>query len=253
MTSDPRPVRMFSALAAAFALLVGGLGLAACGGGQTRSAVFVVIDETDSYVEFARETLPIDLNLLTNQCVQEECYLLVDGLTESSLRTGRLPVNRELVIPESQADGGALERQAQETLVAQVLTDIQSNLHLGTEGECSDVIGALRAAVNALATHPELDPSIVMFSDGMTNCESFDLREIDRSQTGIDAAVDDLDRSGAIPDMDGITLRIVGGGAMQSRVTPEEIHAFWEAFLARAGAELPSDWWSIRYAATSPA
>lgn len=249
---EPRVARRLAIIAAA--LLVAG-GAAFVYRERTRPAdpaVFVVIDQTRSYVEFAQQTLPSDLRSLTAQCVDLGCHLMVDGLTGDSVANGTIPVNETLEVPGGQRDGGPLERQATEALVTRVLTTVQERIRLGVDGQCSDAIGALRNAAEALAAAPDRDPSIVMFSDGMVNCPAFDLREIDRSAAGIDRAVADLRRGGSIPDLHGVTVRIVGGGRTPSRVAPEEMQAFWHAVLLDAGARLPVDWWGARYQAASP-
>lgn len=212
---------------------------------DTRPLLFIGVDRTPSFEQVAGDDLQEQLVQLLGACAAVGCHVAADGLTGHSAGDSRVPVEATLELPGGGSDGvdaDAVERQ----LATATATDIMSALPFDEDIACSDVISGFEVALNAMSSFEGDGPrSIVMFTDGWSNCAPWDLAAASRTPDGPAALLDELRAQGQIPDLEGVTVRIVGGGrsTVPDTQRTNRIQTFWQQYLEAAGATLPSDWW----------
>lgn len=110
---------------------------------------------------------------------------------------------------------------------------------------------AIVEALNMTAREVKPGDSIHIYSDGLQESERFTLRDLKRgqpdiSQGAIDAALDDLEDDGLIPDLSGVKVTFdtpsYRPGEKSSVVTDEQSHRFWTSWADRAQIDGDLGW-----------
>lgn len=212
---------------------------------DTRPLLFINLDRTDSFADVAGDDLDEILIELLEVCAAERCHVGADGLTGHSAGDSRVPVEATLELPGGATEGvdaDTIERQ----LAAATAEEITTALPFDGDIPCSDVISGFEVALDAMSSFEGDGPrNIVMVTDGWSNCEPWNLAAASQTPDGPGALLDRLRSEGRIPDLEGVTVRFVGGGrtTVPDVDRPPRIKDFWQAYLEEAGATLPADWW----------
>lgn len=210
-----------------------------------RPLLFIGIDRTRSFEQVAAEDLPDQLNELLRACAEVQCHFAADGLTGHSAGDSRIPVEATLDVPGNGAegvDGDALQRQ----LATSATENITTTLPFDDDIPCSDVVSGFSVALNAMSSFDgNGQRSIVLFTDGWSNCAPWNLAAATRTAEGPQQLLQQLTDQGEIPDLHSVTVHIVGGGrsSVPDSQRTARIQAFWQHYLEAAGATLPADWW----------
>lgn len=111
-------------------------------------------------------------------------------------------------------------------------------------GECTELIGAFNVAGDVLAGGGERPRRIVAFTDGFSSCEP-DLVELVKSDawTGGEDVIAGLEEDGRVPDLDDVTVWMIGFGQVRTGRDPlteaevGRIRQFWETFVSTTGGQ----------------
>lgn len=223
--------------------------------GDHSARVFIGVDRTRSFVRATGGDIEEDLASVFTLCAADGCHVAADGLTGDSRGTSALPISTKLQVPSgASTNDPAVRESLAEQLGAEWASRAASELGLDPSAGCSDLVSGLALARDALAGFESDGPrAIVLVTDAYSNCAPWDVVAAASEPGGTEALLARMREEGAIPDLTGITVRIVGGGRSTTPHPPltEQIRTFWEQFLTEAGATLPPDWWRTRFDATS--
>jgi hypothetical protein len=106
----------------------------------------------------------------------------------------------------------------------------------------TDIHDALALAERAFDAYPESGArSLVLLSDMVERSARLNVVRV-AAQRSPDAAIEELAADGSIPDLNSVSVYVVGAGVQSgTELSPEQIVAiqgFWQTFFDRAGAEL---------------
>jgi hypothetical protein len=220
---------------------------ATSGGSEVRPRWAAFLDVTQSYRDGGGENLDANLLTLAESCLQAGCGLRAAPITNATLSED-VPFSREIELvgdldSDDPANAGAVHQ-----LAGNAVAEIREQIDF-VEVDCSDVIGTFSAAASLLANSDDAPEELYIFSDMVSNCEPYRLPSADLSPTGMDALLLEIESAGLLPDLTGVTVRLIGGGQTRRQMPSDRVaalRAFYEEFLTRAGATLPANWWAAR-------
>jgi hypothetical protein len=108
----------------------------------------------------------------------------------------------------------------------------------------TDIHDGLRLAQRVFDAYPESGTrSLVLLSDMVERSPRLNVARPGFDDAAIEPTLDALASDGAIPELRGVSAYVIGAGAGANTAMPAErfltIEHFWQAYLARAGADLP--------------
>ncbi|MEV4547223.1 vWA domain-containing protein [Nonomuraea wenchangensis] len=222
----------------AAALLVTAAGAAGCGT-EARSLCGVVVDST-TYADPAtsRADVTSKLPAFAQNC-DWMAFAAVTGSSESSTcRQDPLPIAATRA--ENPNENPVVEERVRAHRVQQALPRAMRLFDCPTEGEGSDVLGALRYAVKQLAAQrrPDLPHELVVFSDLINNRGDLDIGRLDLSEAARKRKIDELRAAHLLPDMSGYAVT-VHGFLRRKTSSPDRfplLESFWREAFEAAGA-----------------
>jgi hypothetical protein len=110
----------------------------------------------------------------------------------------------------------------------------------------TDIHDGLTLAQRVFDAYPEAGArSLVLLSDMVERSTRLNVAGARFDDGSIGSTLDTFAADGLIPNLRGVSVYVVGAGALASSSLPPDrfltIEHFWQAYLARAGANLPSD------------
>lgn len=130
---------------------------------------------------------------------------------------------------------------------ADAITSARAILAQDTGAAGTDIHDGLLLAQRVFDAYPEAGSrSLVLLSDMVERSARLNVGRARFDEASISPTIDGFAALGLIPDLRGVEVYVVGAGVSQAGAgMPAErfltIEHFWQAYLARAGADLPSD------------
>ncbi len=222
----------------AAALLVTAAGATGCGT-DARSLCGVVVDST-TYADPAtsRADVTSKLPAFAQNC-DWMAFAAVTGSSESSTcRQDPLPIAATRA--ENPNENPVVEDRVRAHRVQQALPRAMRLFDCPTEGEGSDVLGALRYVVKQLAAQrrPDLPHELVVFSDLINNRGDLDIGRLDLSEAARKRKIDELRAAHLLPDLSGYAVT-VHGFLRRKTSSPDRfplLESFWREAFEAAGA-----------------
>ncbi|MFI7613910.1 hypothetical protein ACIBP6_22035 [Nonomuraea terrae] len=228
--------RRVGAVAGAMTLVLSGV--VACG--TESGAVCGVIVDSTSYADPAtsRNDVTSKLPAFTRGC-DWIGFAAVTGSSESST-CRQDPVPIAATPAENPNDNPVVEERVREHRISQVLPRAVQLFDCPTEGEGSDVLGALRYLAKQLTAQrrPDMPHQIVVFSDLINNRGDLDVNRLDLTEDARRQKIQQLREARLLPDMTGYTVTVHGflRGRTASPDRFPQLEAFWREAFEAAGA-----------------
>ena len=127
------------------------------------------------------------------------------------------------------------------------VTSARAILARDTGAAGTDIHDGLLLAQRVFDAYPEAGSrSLVLLSDMVERSARLNLGRARFDEASIAPTIDAFAADGLIPDLRGVEVYVVGAGVSQSGAgMPADrfltIERFWQAYLSRAGADLPTD------------
>ncbi|MGI5282670.1 hypothetical protein ACQEVF_05000 [Nonomuraea polychroma] len=220
------------------ALLLVVTGVAGCGT-EARAVCGVIVDST-SYAEPAtsRSDVTSKLPAFAQNC-DWIAFAAVTGSSESST-CRQDPVAIAATRAENPNENPVVEERVRSHRVKEVLPRAAQLFDCPTEGEGSDVLGALRYVVRQLGAQRQPDKAheIIVFSDLINNRGDLDINKLDLSEGARKKKIKELRDARLLPDMTGYSV-VVHGFLRKKTSDPDRfplLEAFWREAFESAGA-----------------
>ncbi|MEU4542974.1 hypothetical protein [Nonomuraea dietziae] len=213
-------------------------GVAACGT-ESRAVCGVIVDST-SYADPAasRTDLTSKLPGFVDGC-DWVGFAAVTGASESST-CREDPVAVAATERENPNDNPVVEERIRKHRLTQVLPRASKLFDCPSEGEGSDVLGALRYLVKQMNAQrqPGLAHRVIVFSDLINNRGDLNVNKLDLSEAARQAKAKELRESRLLPDLTGYDV-VVHGFLRKKGSNPDRfplLESFWTEALETAGA-----------------
>ncbi|RVX38255.1 hypothetical protein EDD27_0548 [Nonomuraea polychroma] len=220
------------------ALLLVVTGVAGCGT-EARAVCGVIVDST-SYAEPAtsRGDLTSKLPAFAQNC-DWIAFAAVTGSSESST-CRQDPVAIAATRAENPNENPVVEERVRSHRIKEVLPRAAQLFDCPTEGQGSDVLGALRYVVRQLGAQRQPDKAheIIVFSDLINNRGDLDINKLDLSEGARKQKIKELRDARLLPDMTGYSV-VVHGFLRKKTSDPDRfplLEAFWREAFESAGA-----------------
>ena len=110
----------------------------------------------------------------------------------------------------------------------------------------TDIHDGLLLAQRVFDAYPEAGSrSLVLLSDMVEHSARLNVTRVGPDDASIASTIDGLAAEGLVPELRGVHAYVVGAGVSQGTDMPADrflaIQRFWQAYLSRAGADLPSE------------
>ncbi|MEV0382562.1 hypothetical protein [Nonomuraea sp. NPDC050643] len=230
------PVPRLLAAAAASVLVVATL--AACGT-ESRGLCGVIVDST-SYADPATSRNDVTSKL---PAFAQGCdwigFAAVTGSSESSTcRQDPLPIAATQA--ENPNANPVVEDRVRKHRITEVVPRAVNLFGCPTEGEGSDVLGALRYLVKQLTAQRQPDKAhqIIVFSDLINNRGDLNINKLDLSEGARQQKIKELRDARLLPDLTGYTVA-VHGFLREKTSSPDrfpQLEGFWKEAFEAAGA-----------------
>lgn len=220
---------------------------AACGGGDgagrdNRSAVFVGGDPTAIGRAWLGSNVRDDLTQVVSRCAQEHCTLYLDRVAESSAARAQRQVVDFVVPDELRSDPDAGDAVLA-VLSVKAIAAAEAVFSPVRDVACTDLVGAISSAADALRGPPGIARRLVLFSGGFQTCPP-NLLTAEATDTGVGQLIEQLRAARLLPDLRGVQVWMAGAGrVVDTEVAPppervEWLKQFWAAYFQAAGAQL---------------
>ncbi|MFG1943721.1 vWA domain-containing protein [Nonomuraea sp. NPDC048826] len=213
-------------------------GVAGCG--TEAGAVCGVVVDSTTYAEPA--TSRADVTSKLPEFVQG-CdwvgFAAVTGASESS-SCREDPVTVAAGRAENPNDNPVVEERVRAHRTKEVVPRAVRLFDCPTEGEGSDVLGALRYAVKQMTARrlPDREHRLIVFSDLSNNRGELNINRLDLAEEARKRKVEELRRAGLLPGMDGYAVTV--HGFLRERTSDPDrfpsLEAFWREAFEAAGA-----------------
>ncbi|MEW9548045.1 hypothetical protein [Nonomuraea sp. NPDC050783] len=221
-------------------LLVGGAAVTLAGcGTEARSICGVVVDST-SYADPAtsRADVTSKLPAFAGSCDWMAFAAVTGGSESSTCRQDPLPIAATRA--ENPNGNPVVEERVRAHRVQEALPRAMKLFDCPTEGEGSDVLGALRYVVKQLAAQrrPDRPHEIAVFSDLINNRGELDVNKLDLSEAARERKIEELRAGRLLPDLTGYAVT-VHGFLRAKRSSPDRfplLESFWREAFEAAGA-----------------
>ncbi|GAA2358450.1 hypothetical protein GCM10010404_09410 [Nonomuraea africana] len=228
--------RRWAAAVASLGLV--GMGVTGCGT-EARAVCGVVVDST-SYADPAasRTDLTSKLPGFVDGC-DWVGFAAVTGASESST-CREDPVAVAATDRENPNDNPVVEERVRRHRLTQVLPRAGKLFDCPTEGEGSDVLGALRYVVKQMDARRQPDQAhrVIVFSDLINNRGELHVNKLDLSEVARQRKIKELRDSRLLPDLTGYEV-VVHGFLRKKGSNPDRfplLESFWTEALESAGA-----------------
>ncbi|WP_219462346.1 hypothetical protein [Nonomuraea rhizosphaerae] len=218
-------------------LLLAG-GLTACGT-ESRAVCGVVVDST-SYADPATSRGDVTSKL---PAFAQGCdwigFAAVTGSSESST-CRQDPVAVAATKAENPNENPVVEERIRSHRITEVLPRAAKLFDCPSEGEGSDVLGALRYLVKQMAAQRQPDKAhqIIVFSDLINNRGELNINKLDLSEAARKQKAEQLRKEQLMPDLSGYGV-VVHGFLREKTASPDRfplLEAFWKETFEAAGA-----------------
>ncbi|MEU6999334.1 hypothetical protein [Nonomuraea sp. NPDC046570] len=226
------------AVAGGVAVAMVAVGVTGCGT-EARAVCGVVVDST-TYADPATSRTDVDTKL---PAFTEECdwigFAAVTGASESSPCRAD-PVAIAATKRENPNGNPVVEDRIRAHRVTQALPRAVKLFDCPTEGEGSDVLGALRYLAKQMAAQraPGKGHRIMVFSDLINNRGELNVNKLDLTEGARQQKIKELRAAGLLPDLTGYEV-VVHGFLRQKTSNPDRfplLESFWKEALESAGA-----------------
>ncbi|SEF71214.1 hypothetical protein SAMN05444920_101440 [Nonomuraea solani] len=225
-------------LSALGALLLVASGLVACGT-EAKGVCGVIVDST-SYADPAtsRNDVTSKLPAFAQNC-DWMAFAAVTGSSESSTcRQDPLPIAATQA--ENPNANPVVEDRIRKHRITEVVPRAVKLFDCPTEGEGSDVLGALRYVVKQIAAHRQPDKAhqIIVFSDLINNRGDLNINKLDLSESARRQKIQELRDARLLPDLTGYAVT-VHGFLREKTSSPDrfpQLEGFWKEAFEAAGA-----------------
>lgn len=222
----------------AVALLAVVGGTAACGT-EPRGVCGVIVDAT-SYAEPAtsRNDVTSRLPAFAQSC-DWVAFAAVTGSSESST-CRQDPVSVAATRAENPNENPVVEERVRAHRIKEVVPRAMRLFDCPTEGEGSDVLGALRYVAKQLSAHrqPDRAHQVIVFSDLINNRGELDLDRLDLGEAARERKIKELRDARLLPDLTGCS--VVVHGFLRKRTSDADrfpmLESFWREAFESAGA-----------------
>ncbi|NUR88889.1 MAG: hypothetical protein HOY71_32795 [Nonomuraea sp.] len=212
-------------------------GLAGCGS-EARGVCGVVVDST-SYADPAasREDVNSKLPAFAQSC-DWVAFAAVTGNSEASpCRQDPVPIAATQA--ENPNGNPVVEDKIRAHRITEVLPRAVKLFDCPTEGQGSDVLGALRYAAKQLQAHRQPDSAhqLIVFSDLINNRGELDVNKLDLSDAARAAKIKQLKDQHLLPDLSGYAVT-VHGFLRKKGSDPDRfplLESFWREAFEAAG------------------
>ncbi|TMR20882.1 VWA domain-containing protein [Nonomuraea turkmeniaca] len=219
-------------------MLLAVTGVAGCGT-EARGVCGVIVDST-SYAEPAtsRSDVTSKLPPFAQNC-DWIAFAAVTGSSESST-CRQDPVAIAATRAENPNENPVVEERVRAHRIKEVLPRAVQLFDCPTEGEGSDVLGALRYVVKQLSAQrqPEKTHQIIVFSDLINNRGDLDINKLDLSEGARQQKIKELRDTRLLPDLTGYSVA-VHGFLRKKTSSPDRfplLEGFWREAFESAGA-----------------
>lgn len=148
-----------------------------------------------------------------------------------------------------------------EAIIQRNLRSIDESLAIGSHTDGADDLEAIGMAADALRVSGAANPVIAFIGSGLSDQGRLDFTTPGMLEADPELVSEHLDASGALPDLSGITVNLVGTGYTSGPQEPldttyrENVTAIWRMVLESAGAELiitpePRTWEAVETSAS---
>lgn len=231
-----RAGRRTSAGSAALLLLL--TGVAACGT-EARGICGVIVDST-SYADPSASRTDVSSKLppFAQNC-DWMAFAAVTGSSESST-CRQDPVPIAATRAENPNENPVVEDRVRAHRIKEVLPRATRLFDCPTEGQGSDVLGALRYVVKQLSAQRQPDKAheLIVFSDLINNRGDLDINKLDLSEAARQQKIKELRDARLLPDMTGYSV-VVHGFLRKKTSSPDRfplLESFWREAFESAGA-----------------
>ncbi|TDC05541.1 VWA domain-containing protein [Nonomuraea longispora] len=226
-------------MVAALAVLpVVAAGVTACGT-EARGLCGVVVDST-SYADPAtsRNDVTSKMPAFAEGCDWIGFAAVTGGSESSACRQDPVPVAATRA--ENPNDNPVVEDRVRKHRITQVVPRAVELFDCPTEGEGSDVLGALRYVAKQLAAQRQPDKAhrLIVFSDLISNRGELDVNKLDLGEDARRQKIKELRDARLLPDMNGYAV-VVHGFLRKKTSSPDrfpQLEAFWQEAFEAAGA-----------------
>ncbi|MFC4005756.1 hypothetical protein ACFOY2_00880 [Nonomuraea purpurea] len=232
MTTGPRTAAVLGVLC-----LVGA-GVTACGT-EAKSVCGVIVDST-SYADPAtsRNDVSSKLPAFAQQC-DWVAFAAVTGNSESST-CRQDPVPIAATQAENPNDNPVVEDRVRAHRITEVLPRALKLFDCPTEGQGSDVLGALRYVVKQVDARRQPDKAhqLMVFSDLINNRGDLNIDKLDLSEGARKRKIQQLRDARLLPDLTGYAV-VVHGFLRKKMSSPDRfplLEGFWREAFEAAGA-----------------
>lgn len=191
------------------------------------------VDATGSALSEQNKTLHLDaIDHVIDRVATCSGTLSVEAFGSSSGQT--VPIYSGSLSVEAPTENA--ERRKAEKLADEVSGEIRGHYDeaIGrVHASSTDVVGLLRLIKEAQTQRPDAVHEVLILTDGFTNVS------VDPSSVSSTEDAQGLADSLNVPDLSGVTLRIIGVGRSSTEVPSaviERVTAFWERLCERTGA-----------------
>lgn len=230
----------------------GSSGSGASGPGQLGAdqVVVVVIFDTSKSEPAIRERYRAGFAKIINGLVGDgkkkkdgdprEIVVLGDKISERSEATASYPINITFDPSGGMTGPNPLQvRKARDKARQQSLEQLDSVLDRKNQATGTDIMGTLRLAESAYASHPQAEKHLVLFSDMVEQTGRYNFYSLKADQ--FDEILLKEKQANNVPRLEGVHVWIVGLGAAGKGGLPSEqlkrIRDFWLAYFKEAGAD----------------
>lgn len=225
-------------LAAVGVVALVGAGVSGCGT-EAKAVCGVVVDST-SYADPAtsRSDVTSKLPAFAQGC-DWIAYAAVTGSSESST-CRQDPVSIAATKAENPNANPVVEDRIRNHRITEVLPRAVKLFDCPTEGEGSDVLGALRYLVKQMSAQRQPDKAhqIIVFSDLINNRGELNINKLDLSEAARKQKAEQLRESQLMPDLAGYGV-VVHGFLREKTASPDRfplLEDFWKETFEAAGA-----------------
>lgn len=193
----------------------------------------VYVDATGSALSEQNKALNLEaIDRVAHRVATCSGTLSVEAFGSSSGQT--VPIYSGSLSVEAPTENA--ERRKAEKLAGEVSSEIRGHYDEAisrVNASSTDVVGLLRLIKEAQTQRPDAVHEVLILTDGFTNVS------VDPSSVSSTEDAQGLADSLNVPDLSGVTLRIIGVGRSSTEVPSaviERVTAFWERLCERTGA-----------------
>ena len=178
--------------------------------------------------------------------VAERGTLVVDVIDDNPLAHSSFPIDATFTACDPLTDN-PLECDARTSrLRDDVAAEAKRILSTVSVAAGTDIHDGLLLAARVFDAYREAGArSLVLLSDMVERSPRLNVARASSGDGLIGSTLDGFASDGLLPDLEGVSVYVVGAGVVSDAEMPADrslaIESFWRAYFARAGADLPTD------------